>query len=138
MALVFELALGRVPEADAALASQPTLSRFEQRRHADLLSVSNALCDLWCRCEVVRPMVCHKYVKPRIEGVHERQGHDAAIAKSEGITSTAKRVERGLDVILLIQCVVFAIYANVATLIVVQAIAVWRVFHANLSICAST
>lgn len=43
----FQLALGRVPDDDAALASQPTLSRFEQRRHADLLSFSNALCDLW-------------------------------------------------------------------------------------------
>lgn len=43
----FKLALGRVPDPDAALASQPTLSRFEQRRHADLLSFSNALCDLW-------------------------------------------------------------------------------------------
>ncbi len=43
----FQLAVGRVPDADAALASQPTLSRFEQRRHADLLSFSNALCDLW-------------------------------------------------------------------------------------------
>ena len=43
----FQLALGRVPDADSALASQPTLSRFEQRRHADLLSFSNALCDLW-------------------------------------------------------------------------------------------
>lgn len=43
----FQLALGRVPDADAALASQPTLSRFEQRRHAELLSFSNALCDIW-------------------------------------------------------------------------------------------
>lgn len=43
----FQLAVGRVPDADAVLASQPTLSRFEQRRHGDLLSFSNALCDLW-------------------------------------------------------------------------------------------
>jgi hypothetical protein len=43
----FQLAVGRVPDDDAVLASQPTLSRFEQRRHADLLSFSNALCDLW-------------------------------------------------------------------------------------------
>jgi hypothetical protein len=43
----FQLAVGRVPDADAALASQPTLSRSEQRRHADLLAFSNALCDLW-------------------------------------------------------------------------------------------
>jgi hypothetical protein len=43
----FQVALGRVPDADAALASQPTLSRFEQRRHAELLSFSNTLCDLW-------------------------------------------------------------------------------------------
>lgn len=43
----FQLALGRVPEPEAALASQPTLSRFEQRRHRELLSFSNALCDLW-------------------------------------------------------------------------------------------
>ncbi|HYI10027.1 MAG TPA: transposase, partial [Thermoanaerobaculia bacterium] len=33
----FQLALGRVP-GEAALASQPTLSRFEQRPRRDLLS----------------------------------------------------------------------------------------------------
>ena len=43
----FQLALGRVPDDEAALASQPTLSRFEQRRNADLLKFSNALLDLW-------------------------------------------------------------------------------------------
>jgi len=43
----FQIALNRVPGDDAALASQPTLSRFEQRRHADLLTFSNALLDLW-------------------------------------------------------------------------------------------
>ncbi|MHB8784579.1 MAG: IS1380 family transposase [Desulfobacteria bacterium] len=42
-----QLALGRVPDGEATLASQPTLSRFEQRRHADLLAFSVALCDLW-------------------------------------------------------------------------------------------
>ena len=42
-----QLALGRIPADDAALASQPTLSRFEQRQHADLLRFSNALLDLW-------------------------------------------------------------------------------------------
>lgn len=43
----FQLALGRVPDDEEALASQPTLSRFEQRRHADLLAFSNGLLDLW-------------------------------------------------------------------------------------------
>lgn len=43
----FQLALGRVPSEESALASQPTLSRFEQRRRSDLLAFSNALCDLW-------------------------------------------------------------------------------------------
>ena len=43
----FQIALDRVPGQDGALASQPTISRFEQRRHADLLTYSNALCDLW-------------------------------------------------------------------------------------------
>lgn len=42
----FQLALGRVP-GEAALASQPTVSRFEQRPHRDLLSLSNVLVDLW-------------------------------------------------------------------------------------------
>lgn len=42
----FQLALGRVP-GKAALASQPTLSRFEQRPRRDLLSLSNVLLDLW-------------------------------------------------------------------------------------------
>jgi hypothetical protein len=43
----FQLALGRVPDQNAALASQPTLSRFEQRGKNDLLTFSNALLDLW-------------------------------------------------------------------------------------------
>lgn len=43
----FQLALNRVPGDDSALASQPTLSRFEHRRNADLLTFSNALLDLW-------------------------------------------------------------------------------------------
>lgn len=42
----FQLALGRVP-GEAALASQPTLSRFEQRPRRDLLALSNVLLDLW-------------------------------------------------------------------------------------------
>ena len=43
----FQLALGRVPDDTAALASQPTLSRFEHRRNRDLLTFSNTLLDLW-------------------------------------------------------------------------------------------
>lgn len=43
----FQIALHRVPGEDAAMASQPTLSRFEHRRNADLLTFSNALLDLW-------------------------------------------------------------------------------------------
>ncbi len=43
----FQIALNRVPGEKAALASQPTLSRFEHRRRADLLTFSNALLDLW-------------------------------------------------------------------------------------------
>lgn len=42
----FQLALGRVP-GQAGLASQPTLSRFEQRPHRDLLLFSNVVVDLW-------------------------------------------------------------------------------------------
>ena len=42
-----QLALGRVPADEATLASQPTLSRFEQRPRRELVSFSNALCDLW-------------------------------------------------------------------------------------------
>lgn len=43
----FQLALERVPDAAAALASQPTMSRFEQRGYSELLAFSNALCDIW-------------------------------------------------------------------------------------------
>jgi len=43
----FQIALHRVPGEDAAMASQPTLSRFEHRRNADLLTFSNALLDVW-------------------------------------------------------------------------------------------
>jgi hypothetical protein len=43
----FQLALNRVPSDGSVLASQPTLSRFEHRRHADLLTFSNVLLDLW-------------------------------------------------------------------------------------------
>lgn len=42
----FQLALGHVP-GEAALASQPTLSRFEQRPRRDLLALSNVMLDLW-------------------------------------------------------------------------------------------
>jgi hypothetical protein len=42
----FQLALGRVP-GEAPLASQPTVSRFEQRSHRDLLALSNVLVELW-------------------------------------------------------------------------------------------
>jgi len=42
----FQLALGRVP-GETPLASQPTVSRFEQRSHRDLLALSNVLIDLW-------------------------------------------------------------------------------------------
>lgn len=42
----FQLALGRVP-GERTLASQPTLSRFEQRPRRDLLSLSNVLLELW-------------------------------------------------------------------------------------------
>lgn len=43
----FQIALNRVPGDDAIMASQPTVSRFEHRRNADLLMFSNALLDLW-------------------------------------------------------------------------------------------
>lgn len=49
-----QLALGRIPADDATLASQPTLSRFEQRQNADLLRFSNALLDLWIERIVTR------------------------------------------------------------------------------------
>ena len=42
----FQLALGRTP-GKMPLASQPTVSRFEQRAHRDLLALSNVLLDLW-------------------------------------------------------------------------------------------
>ena len=43
----FQLSVGRVPSGEGALASQPTLSRFEQRKNADLVRFSTALLDLW-------------------------------------------------------------------------------------------
>jgi hypothetical protein len=43
----FQIALNRVPDADSALASQPTLSRFEVRRAQELIEFSNTLGDLW-------------------------------------------------------------------------------------------
>ncbi len=42
----FQLALGRVP-GETPLASQPTVSRFEQRSHRDLIALSNVLIDIW-------------------------------------------------------------------------------------------
>lgn len=50
----FQLALGRAPAPEASLASQPTLSRFEHRRNAELLQFSNALLDLWIERQRVR------------------------------------------------------------------------------------
>jgi len=44
----FQIALGRVPgERASRLASQPTLSRFEARRHRELLAFSELLLELW-------------------------------------------------------------------------------------------
>jgi len=44
----FQIALDRTPgEEGCRLASQPTLSRFEQRRRRDLVAFSNVLLDLW-------------------------------------------------------------------------------------------
>ncbi len=44
----FQIALDRAPGDTASrLASQPTLSRFEQRRRRDLVAFSNVLLDLW-------------------------------------------------------------------------------------------
>jgi hypothetical protein len=46
----FKLACGRLPESDADLASQPTLSRLENAPdlHA-LLRLAYAMIDLWCQ-----------------------------------------------------------------------------------------
>jgi hypothetical protein len=43
----FQVALERTPDGTSELASQPTLSRFEQRRQGELLRFSNELIDLW-------------------------------------------------------------------------------------------
>lgn len=43
----FQAALGRVPGEGSELASQPTLSRFEQRRNRDLMAMSRMLGELW-------------------------------------------------------------------------------------------
>jgi len=44
----FQIALGRTPgEESSQLASQPTLSRFERRRHRELLRFSDLLVELW-------------------------------------------------------------------------------------------
>ncbi len=55
-----QLALGRVPGDDVTLASQPTLSRFEQRRRAALVLLSNALCDLWVERQRERQQRSHR------------------------------------------------------------------------------
>lgn len=45
---LFQTAMGRVPGAESsALASQPTLSRFERREYGELLRMSEVLLDLW-------------------------------------------------------------------------------------------
>lgn len=44
---IFQTAMGRVPGVEAsALASQPTLSRFEQREYSELLRLSEVLVDI--------------------------------------------------------------------------------------------
>lgn len=55
----FQLALDRVP-ADGSLASQPTLSRFEQRSRRELLAMSEVLLDLWIERVVARSKKIHK------------------------------------------------------------------------------
>lgn len=43
----FQIALGRAPSETSALASQPTISRFENRSHRELLALSEVLLELW-------------------------------------------------------------------------------------------
>ena len=61
----FQIALDRAPgDENSRLASQPTLSRFEQRRRRDLMAFSNVLLDLWIGRLRRRAKKCHR--PPRI------------------------------------------------------------------------
>lgn len=55
----FQLAVDRIP-ADGSLASQPTLSRFEQRSRRELLAMSEVLLDLWIERVIARSKKSHR------------------------------------------------------------------------------
>ncbi len=61
----FQIALGRIPgDERSCLASQPTLSRFEQRSRRELLRFSNLLLDLWI--DQLRRRAKKSHQSPRI------------------------------------------------------------------------
>ena len=58
----FQIALGRGP-AEGSLASQPTLSRFEQRSRRELLAMSEVMLDLWIERIVARSRKKHRKLR---------------------------------------------------------------------------
>src|SRR5215217_1678120 len=70
----FKLACGRLPESDADLASQPTLSRLENAPDLRaLLRLAYAMIDLWCQSHARPPRAITLDIDDTLDVVHGHQ-----------------------------------------------------------------
>jgi hypothetical protein len=70
----FKLAVGRLPESDAPLCSQPTMSRLENApRLSELVRMSAALIDLYCASFAKRPSTITLDIDDTFDEVHGHQ-----------------------------------------------------------------
>jgi Transposase DDE domain group 1 len=70
----FKLACGRLPDSGAALASQPTLSRWENAPDLrSLLRLGYAMIDLWCQSHVRPPRAITLDIDDTLDVVHGHQ-----------------------------------------------------------------
>ena len=70
----FKLAVGRLPESDAPLCSQPTMSRLENApRLSELVRMTAALIDLYCDSHAKAPATITLDIDDTFDAVHGRQ-----------------------------------------------------------------
>jgi Transposase DDE domain group 1 len=70
----FKMACGRLPDSDADLASQPTLSRLENTPDLRvLIRLSHGMVDLWCRTHASAPKAIMLDIDDTADTVHGHQ-----------------------------------------------------------------
>ena len=91
----FLTAMGRVAGRDSsALASQPTLSRFEQRDGGELLRMSEVLVDLWIDQLLARGPKAWKKIVLEFDSTNDpTHGGQQARSLGSGLSSLLWRVE---------------------------------------------